>query len=304
MVIRALAVQGEQPLLAELVRGLLAARRDGQYRNTQEGAWALLAFDAYRRVAEPASVELDAKLSLAGEELGSARFRAGSPLAKRFALPIGKVAAGAGTPLVFEKTSGGAELFYEARLRYARRELPARSLDAGFYVEKSLRTVRAEALSSAIRSTGGGALREVAASDLVLVDLTVVTPTPREFVVIDDPLPAGLEAINQDLTTTAAWLRAPATGGEEGAPSCEECEESGRDALAHGRGFGESAVRRELRDDRVLFFADHLPAGMFHYRYLARATTLGRFVVPPTRAEQMYSPEVFGRTAATELTVR
>ena len=62
--------------------------------------------------------------------------------------------------------------------------------------------------------------------------------------------------------------------------------------------------RSEVRDDRVLFFANSLPAGLFHYRYWARATTLGRFVVPPTRVEEMYEPEVFGRTGATELSVR
>ena len=53
-----------------------------------------------------------------------------------------------------------------------------------------------------------------------------------------------------------------------------------------------------MRDDRVLFFVEHLAAGMYHYRYLARATTFGSFVVPPTRAEEMYTPEVFGRTGA------
>ena len=36
---------------------------------------------------------------------------------------------------------------------------------------------------------------------------------------------------------------------------------------------------------------------MYRYRYLARATTLGTFVVPPTQVEEMYTPEVFGRTA-------
>ena len=40
-----------------------------------------------------------------------------------------------------------------------------------------------------------------------------------------------------------------------------------------------------MHDDRVLFFAEHLAAGMYHYRYLARATTLGKFVAPPTKAE-------------------
>jgi uncharacterized protein YfaS (alpha-2-macroglobulin family) len=53
-----------------------------------------------------------------------------------------------------------------------------------------------------------------------------------------------------------------------------------------------------------LFFVDDLPAGLAHYRYLARATTLGQFGLPPTRVEEMYTPEVFGRTGAAELGVR
>jgi len=31
---------------------------------------------------------------------------------------------------------------------------------------------------------------------------------------------------------------------------------------------------------------------------VARATTPGTFVVPPAKAEEMYSPEVFGRSAS------
>jgi uncharacterized protein YfaS (alpha-2-macroglobulin family) len=80
--------------------------------------------------------------------------------------------------------------------------------------------------------------------------------------------------------------------------SCAEC------APGESRGYGQPYDRSEVRDDRVLFFADALPAGLHHYRYLARATTFGRFVLPPTRAEEMYEPEVFGRTSATEVTVR
>jgi uncharacterized protein YfaS (alpha-2-macroglobulin family) len=60
---------------------------------------------------------------------------------------------------------------------------------------------------------------------------------------------------------------------------------------------------REIRDGRALFFFDHLPAGMFHYRYLARATTLGAFALPPAKAEELYTPEVFGTTGADRVEV-
>jgi uncharacterized protein YfaS (alpha-2-macroglobulin family) len=140
------------------------------------------------------------------------------------------------------------------------------------------------------------------ASDLVLVDLLVVTPDPREQVVIDDPLPAGLEPVQADLATTAHDLSVtePGDEGDQGDADARADD----DARAAGQTFQQSWYHREFHDDRVLTFVDAMAAGMYHYRYLARATTAGRFVVPPTRAECMYEPETFGRTGAVTFEVK
>jgi alpha-2-macroglobulin len=53
--------------------------------------------------------------------------------------------------------------------------------------------------------------------------------------------------------------------------------------------------------DRVVTSFDKLEPGIYRVSYLARASSVGAFVVPPTRIEAMYSPEVFGRTAASTL---
>jgi len=46
-----------------------------------------------------------------------------------------------------------------------------------------------------------------------------------------------------------------------------------------------------------------LTDGVFEYTYIARATTPGVFVVPPAKAEEMYSPEVFGRSGSDKVIV-
>jgi uncharacterized protein YfaS (alpha-2-macroglobulin family) len=127
----------------------------------------------------------------------------------------------------------------------------------------------------------------------VLVDLIVAAPSLRHFVAIEDPLPAGLEAVDTQLATTSADLNLEAQAAAAGAAS----------PGAESR-FASSWYRQELRDDRVLFFVDHMPAGIYHYRYLARATSLGHFVAPPTRAFEMYQPEVFARTGVSVVEVR
>ncbi|HLP18178.1 MAG TPA: hypothetical protein VK470_18105, partial [Bacteroidota bacterium] len=56
-------------------------------------------------------------------------------------------------------------------------------------------------------------------------------------------------------------------------------------------------------DDRMLFFADFLPAGVHSYTYLVRAIHSGTYTQPSTRAECMYEPEIFGRTESGTVTI-
>ena len=135
-----------------------------------------------------------------------------------------------------------------------------------------------------------------------------VTSTPGNVVVVDDPLPAGFEAIDARLATSAPSLSLDSQNDNDGDGNGDEGEEGGDDDssdddVAMGRAYFSSAYVREVRDDGVLFFVDHMAAGMYRYRYLARATTLGRFILPPTRAEEIYAPEFFVRTAASSITV-
>jgi uncharacterized protein YfaS (alpha-2-macroglobulin family) len=52
---------------------------------------------------------------------------------------------------------------------------------------------------------------------------------------------------------------------------------------------------REIRKDRVLFFADSIyGAGDYSLQYLARITAPGQVTAPPAKIEAMYEPQRFG----------
>jgi uncharacterized protein YfaS (alpha-2-macroglobulin family) len=53
----------------------------------------------------------------------------------------------------------------------------------------------------------------------------------------------------------------------------------------------------------MLLFADQLAAGVYTYSYTARATTIGDFLLPPVKAEEMYEPERFGHGSSARVTV-
>lgn len=283
-----LAKDPKHPLAEPLARGLLERRQAGRWQSTQESAYALLALDAYRRAAEAEAPRFDAAVWFGREPLFQAGFSDGAAVAKTHSIPMAALRQLSGN-LTFEKQGAGS-LFYEARLAYAPIALPSAPLERGLSLQKSLRRVDAGSLASALAAPFDAAARPAsfAGGDLVLVDVVVGAPSQRHFVVVEDPLPAGFEAVDASLATTSSTLDVNAAGTDADAAS----------------GFRSSWFRRELRDDRVLFFVDSMPAGLYRYRYLARATSLGRFVVPPTRAEQMYQPEVFGRTEASSLEIR
>jgi uncharacterized protein YfaS (alpha-2-macroglobulin family) len=134
------------------------------------------------------------------------------------------------------------------------------------------RVARLEPFTHQVVARGDASL-PLYAGDLVRVDLQVVLTSSRRVVAIDDPLPGGLVPIDPNLRTGL--------------------EERGARIWDH----------RELRDDRVVFFVDDLPAGIHTFSYWARAQNPGRFVVPPAQAFEMYAPEVRGATAAATITV-
>jgi uncharacterized protein YfaS (alpha-2-macroglobulin family) len=148
---------------------------------------------------------------------------------------------------------------------------------------------------------GGKPTVSVAEGDLVRVRLRITVPTDREFVVLDDALPAGLEAVDLSLRTSAIGA---------GPGSAERERQRGEDQEMEREGGGENwwyygwwdggwwspFDHRELRDDRVVYFATYLWRGTYTASYIARATTPGVFVRPPAHAEEMYNPAVHGRS--------
>lgn len=272
MALRALlAVDPAHPLAGKIARGLVDARRRGFYETTHDAAWALLALETYLHARPLPTDELDARVFLGNTLLADAHL-GGATLQRSVEVPMADLLRGRGAPLTLS-AAGGGRLFYEAVLRYSRKGASKEPVDRGFFITKSFRPV-GELGGPVFSSKDGPPL--LAPGDVVVCEIEVVTTSPRHWVVLTDPLPGGLEAIRLSHGRGGSWLAA--------------LEET-------------PANRRELRDDHVAYFIDRLPAGVTRFRYLARATHIGKFSAPPTQAEEMYSPEMFGRTADTVLRI-
>ena len=58
-----------------------------------------------------------------------------------------------------------------------------------------------------------------------------------------------------------------------------------------------------MRNDKVAVFATYLQAGTYEYTFNVRASVAGEYKVLPVYGEQMYFPDVWGRSAGSTFTV-
>jgi len=264
----------DHPLLPAVARWLVEKGKTGEWRSTQENLYAFYALNDYYKKFEKVTPDFRVIVTLAGKTLLNEPFRGRAGSTARAETGLAELGEGKTVPLAVQK-SGQGLVYYSARMTYAS-------------AQKSMPRDEGLAIVKKIASPDGRPLAEVKAGSLVLITLEIAVPQESLFVVVDDPLPAGFEAVNPAFKTESE----EALGRLEGL-SGEEMSYAG------WSGFGHT----EMRDDRVLLFADSLAPGLHVHRYLARALTPGMFLVPGTKIEQMYTPEVFGRSAETTVVI-
>jgi len=137
-------------------------------------------------------------------------------------------------------------------------------------------------------------LQEIHPGDLVLVRLTVSSKTDLAYVLLEDHLPGGLQALNERLNTSShdetSWRNSPYSYyyGEGWSPFF--FEEYGYN-------------QKEIHPDRVSFFMTDLNSGPQFFEYMARAVTSGTFAALPAEISAMYDKDQTGRSSSQVLTV-
>jgi hypothetical protein len=308
-----LAVDSNHALIGPLVETLVDQGRAGILEpwNTQDYASAvngLTAFDRRIRGSAPRSFTVRSGgkvlLTRSGAPAPVAPVAPGKPVPKAIpsvgdsALPLtglitslGKDKQGVRLSLVGEGT--GSPIYYYITVNEVPKKRPVNPEDQGIKVERWYE-----------KYNESKPISTVAAGELVRVRLRVTVPSDRTFIVVDDALPAGLEAVDLSLRT-ASLAPGPGTGQQNNYLTPEEAEGEGEEgAESESRwyygswdsGWWSPFDHKEMRDDRVVYSATVLWKGTYTMTYIARATTPGTFVRPPAHAEEMYNPAVYGRS--------
>jgi hypothetical protein len=259
------------PTIDRAVSWLMMQRQDGHWQTTQETSMSLVALTDYAATTFENQGDYTYTVSVNGQLISTTIVTA-KTLGKhgKWSIPIDSL--GSANPIVtITRSDGpGAPLRANVSLRHYRANNITPIDNNGVHVSREY-------------SIGGGkTLNDLTVGDIVTVTLSVRYDKRSNYVIVEDPLPAGLEAIDTSLATTAQDLI---------------------DSADEWRNWRWNHI--ELRDDRVALFSTWMYYDRtLTYTYQARATTVGTFNVLPMKSYAMYSPEVMGRTAGSVMTVK
>lgn len=275
----------ESDLIPKVVTGLLAHRNQGRWDNTQENVFVLIALDRYFNTFESVTPDFVARVWLGDTYIAEHVFEGYSDVQRSTTVPTAWMVENAdpdGTTDLIVAKEGDGRLYYRIGMRYAPEDLNLTPLDMGFVVQRTYEAV--DDPDDVTRDADGVWHFKLGARVRVRVDM--VATTRRYHVALVDPLPAGLEAIN------------PALAVSESIPADPNAASSRRTWW-----WGPWYEHQNLRDQRAEAFTSLLWDGVYQYSYVGRATTPGEYVVPPAKAEEMYFPEVFGRSGSDRVVV-
>ncbi len=274
-----LEIRGQYPNAEKIARWLASERKSGRWMNTQDNMYVFYAFQQYVNTYEKETPDFSASVLFDSKEIMNEMFKGRALEAKYKNLSVSGYQREIMLPVVLNKRGSG-RLYYELRMTYAPKG-DLKPMERGISIEKSIKPLNKTV--SSLYGTGSYDLGQK-----YIVTLKVKTDQERQFVAVNDPLPAGFEVVNLSFATE----------------SLEERREFYAGAENRNYAWWGSFDHWENYDDKVLLFADYLLAGEHTYSYLIQATTTGDFLMPAAKIEEMYTPEVFGRTGQNRTTIK
>ncbi len=245
----------------KIIRWLTLSQTGGRYNNTQDNVYAFYAMNEYFKKYESVSPSYKASIIASGKTLIENTFasRNDPSVASMTALDEFE-GRGEQRDLIINR-DGEGRLYYGIRMSYAPKTLD-KARDNGIKVEKTFTTMDGQVVSNGKFVQGQN----------YKVNLKITMPYERRFVVVDSPIAGGFQILNASFATESDEVK-EATGGSSGYWSFNHTENY---------------------FDRIILSGDLLTTGVHTYTFVVRAVTPGQYLLPSTKSEEMYNPDVFG----------
>lgn len=263
-------IDPDHELVPGAVQWLMAQRRPQGWGTTNETSYAILGLTDHLLATEALTAsDTTYTVELNGEAVASGTMGRATP-ATTIELPGSALARGEN--LLRIRQGGEGRLYYQIIQRTIQPQ-PAIRAAGRIGVDRVY-----------LDPATDKPLTEIVPGQLVRVELTVRMPKDGAYMLIEDTLPGGLEALNESLNTT----------------SHEASSYQSPEFFWQEYGYNQ----KEIRGNRVTFFVTEMREGRYTYRYMARATHAGSFVALPTEVYAMYDLATWGRSESTVVAIR
>jgi uncharacterized protein YfaS (alpha-2-macroglobulin family) len=276
------------PLAPGTVRWLMRARTADHWETTQETAWALIALTDWLVATRELEGNYAWGVRVNGRDLGSGRVTPETVQeVAELRVAVKDLFVDQANRVEIARGEGPGRLYYTVHLRGYLPVEEVRALNRGVVVGRVYERADCRGESDARPCEP---VTEARVGDLIRVRLTIIAPTDLNYVVVEDPFPAGTDPVDRSLLTTSVVGERP---------------ELARTDWDRRWGWGWWwFADTDLRDEKLVLFATELPRGTYEYTYLLQVGLAGEYKVLPATAYEMYFPEVMGRTDGVVFTVR
>jgi uncharacterized protein YfaS (alpha-2-macroglobulin family) len=261
----------------------LAAHRNvhGLWGLGLENAWAMLALNEAMIGFGDLNADFSFQATLNGGPLAKGDVSGNQVLTPTMAqVPLEYLSPNTPNLLTIQREEGLGRLYYRAVLKVNRPVEDVQPLDTGMRID------RAYVASDCQKDCPPLSTLALDAGKPITARLTLVLPHDAYYVMVEDAIPAGMEILNRSLKTSQQALDAT------------EVQVQFEDSDPFAEGWGWWLFHEpQIRDDGILFTADHLPAGTYILTYTLIPLQAGEYRVLPAHAWEAFFPEVQGTSA-------
>ena len=269
-------------MIPNVVRWLMVVRTADHWETTQETAWAVMALTEWMVETGELYPDYTFGVTLNGDQL---------PLDDDTATPdnvkdtevlrveVGELLKAQANQVVFSRSEGDGNMYYTAHLRAFLPVPEVEALNRGIIVARKY---------SLLDDPDAAPIDGAEVGQPVQVTVTIIAPNSLHYVMVEDPIPAGADAVDPNLKTTSQVGTQPSLNRDN--------------PLSRGWGWWWFS-NIEMRDEKVVMYATYLPRGTYQFNYVIYPSLAGAYNVIPTTAQEFYFPEVYGRSDGVQFTI-
>jgi len=269
-----LQVTPDDARIPGVVRWLMLQRNGNRWQSTRDTAWILMALADYLKQSGELKPDYRLTVLVNGKEVHSENVRPGDALAAETIVRVPARDLAATNRLEIRKEGAGV-VYYTARLEgqlraptfNAETSLPGLSVKREYFKMES----RRDPAGRPVTAPGPRPIQQARVGDRILVRLTLHTDRKLQYLMLEDPIPAGFEVQERGEITRDEWLY--------------------------------WWTHQDIRDDRMSLFVRNLEPGKHTLEYYVRPEMEGTTRLLPAVLTDMYVPSTRASTADHRLEV-